>query len=72
MSGSSRCIVISAGLNIAPARLALIDADVNDGDYIILVGSSVDVLNALAEFARRFTRTLTSRSSPLSLTKGLT
>jgi len=44
-----RCIIIGAGINIAPARLAPINADVNDG-YIILVGSS-DALNALTEFA---------------------
>ena len=48
-----KCIVIGASLNIAPARLALINSDVNDGDYIILVGSNSDALNALAEFARQ-------------------
>jgi hypothetical protein len=45
-----KCIVIGAGLNIAPARLALINSDVNDGDLIILVGLSGDSLGALAEF----------------------
>jgi hypothetical protein len=45
-----RCIVIGTGLNIAPARLALINSDVNDGDLIILVGLSGDALSALAEF----------------------
>jgi hypothetical protein len=45
-----KCIVIGAGLNIAPARLALINSDVNDGDLIILVGLSGDALSALAEF----------------------
>jgi hypothetical protein len=45
-----KCIVIGAGLNIAPARLALINSDVNDGDLIILVGLSGDALGALAEF----------------------
>ena len=45
-----RCIVIGAGLNIAPARLALINSDVDDGDLIILVGLSGDALSALAEF----------------------
>ena len=45
-----RCIVIGAGLNITPARLALINSDVNDGDLIILVGLSGDALSALAEF----------------------
>jgi hypothetical protein len=39
--------------NIAPARLALINADVNDGDYVILVGGSVDALNALTEFTKQ-------------------
>jgi hypothetical protein len=45
-----KCIVIGAGLNIAPARLALINSDVDDGDLIILVGLSGDALGALAEF----------------------
>jgi hypothetical protein len=45
-----KCIVIGAGVNIAPARLALINSDVNDGDLIILVGLSGDALGALAEF----------------------
>jgi hypothetical protein len=45
-----KCIVIGAGLNIAPARLALINSDVDDGDLIILVGLSGDALSALAEF----------------------
>jgi len=45
-----RCIVIGAGLNIAPARLALINSDVNDGDLVILTGLSSDALSALAEF----------------------
>jgi len=45
-----KCIVIGAGLNITPARLALINSDVNDGDLIILVGLSGDALGALAEF----------------------
>jgi len=45
-----KCIVIGAGVNIAPARLALINSDVNDGDLIILVGLSGDALSALAEF----------------------
>jgi hypothetical protein len=37
-------------LNIAPARLALINSDVNDGDLVILTGLSSDALSALAEF----------------------
>jgi len=45
--------VIGAGLNIAPARLALINGEVNDGDVIILVGLSGDALGALGEFARQ-------------------
>jgi hypothetical protein len=45
-----RCIVIGAGLNITPARLALINSDVNDGDLVILTGLSGDALSALAEF----------------------
>jgi hypothetical protein len=48
-----RCIVIGAGLNIAPARLALINGEVNDGNVIILVGLSGDALGALGEFARQ-------------------
>jgi len=43
-----RCVIIGAGINITPARLVLINADVNDGDYVILVGNSADTLNALA------------------------
>ena len=45
-----KCIVIGTGLNITPARLALINSDVDDGDLIILVGLSGDALSALAEF----------------------
>jgi hypothetical protein len=52
-SMDKRCIIIGAGINITPARLALINADVNDGDFIILVGVSSDALNALVEFARQ-------------------
>jgi CRISPR locus-related DNA-binding protein len=48
-----RCIVIGVGINIAPARLALINSDVNDGDYIILVGNNNDALNALVEFTKQ-------------------
>jgi CRISPR locus-related DNA-binding protein len=48
-----KCIVIGASLNIAPARLALINSDVNDGDFIILVSVSSDALNALAEFTKQ-------------------
>jgi hypothetical protein len=45
-----KCIVIGAGLNITPARIAIINSDVNDGSLIILVGLSGDALGALAEF----------------------
>jgi DNA-binding transcriptional ArsR family regulator len=45
-----KCIVIGAGLNIAPARLALINSDVNDADLVILTGLSEDALSALGEF----------------------
>jgi hypothetical protein len=48
-----KCVIIGAGINITPARLALINADVNDGDFVALVGVSGDALNALAEFARQ-------------------
>jgi len=50
---NKKCIIIGAGINITPARLALINSDVNDGDYIILVGSNSDALNALVEFTRQ-------------------
>jgi hypothetical protein len=46
-----RCIIIGAGINITPARLVLINADVND-DYVMLVSVSGDALNALVEFTR--------------------
>jgi len=39
MDRGRRCIVIGVGINIAPARLALINADVND-DYVMLVSVS--------------------------------
>jgi len=52
-SMDKRCIIIGTGINITPARLALINADVNDGDYVMLVGVSSDALNALVEFARQ-------------------
>jgi hypothetical protein len=47
-----RCVIIGVGINITPARLALINADVNDGDYVMLVGVSSDAINALVEFTR--------------------
>jgi len=48
-----RCIIIGAGISTTPARLALINSDVNDGDFIILVGSNSDALSALVEFAKQ-------------------
>jgi len=48
-----KCVIIGVGINITPARLAIINSDVNDGDFIILIGSSVDALNALAEFTKQ-------------------
>jgi len=66
-----KCIVIGASLNIAPARIALINSDVNDGDYIILVGSNSDALNALAEFARQVYQDLNIEVKPIVLNQGL-
>ena len=69
------CVIIGAALNITPAKLALFNADVGDGDRVMPVGSGVDALDALAEFARRvylLTKTLISEMGLLSSTKGLT
>jgi len=52
ISMDKRCIIIGVGISTTPARLALINSDVNDGDYIILVGSNSDAINALVEFTR--------------------
>ncbi|MFP3241185.1 MAG: hypothetical protein RXQ94_08640 [Caldivirga sp.] len=52
-SMDKKCIIIGTGINITPARLALINADVNDGDYVMLVSVSSDALNALVEFVRQ-------------------
>jgi len=62
-----KCIVIGASLNIAPARLALINSDVNDGDFIILVGSNSDALNALAEFTRQVYQDLNIDVKPITV-----
>jgi len=62
-----KCIIIGAGINITPARLALINSDVNDGDYIILVGSSADALNALAEFTRQVYQDLNIDVKPITI-----
>ena len=66
-----RCIVIGAGINITPARLALINTDVNDGDYIILVGNNNDALKALVEFARQVYQDLSIEVKPIVLNQGL-
>ena len=70
-SMNKRCIIIGTGINITPARLALINTDVNDGDFIILVGSSADALNALAEFARQIYQDLSIEVKPIVLNQGL-
>jgi len=62
-----KCIVIGASLNIAPARLALINSDVNDGDFIILVGSNSDALNALVEFTRQVYQDLNIDVKPITV-----
>jgi hypothetical protein len=46
-----KCVIIGVGINITPARLVLINADVND-DYVMLVSVSSDAINALVEFTR--------------------
>jgi len=66
-----KCIIIGVGINITPARLALINSDVNDGDYIILVGVNSDALNALAEFARHVYQDFDVRIEPIVLNQGL-
>jgi len=62
-----KCIVIGASLNIAPARITLINSDVNDGDYIILVGSNSDALNALVEFTRQVYQDLNIDVKPITI-----
>ncbi len=66
-SMNKKCIIIGAGINITPARLALINTDVNDGDYVILVGVSSDALNALAEFARQVYQDLNIDVKPITI-----
>jgi len=66
-----KCIVIGASLNIAPARLALINSDVNDGDFIILVGISSDALKALVEFAKQIYQDLNIEVESIVLNQGL-
>jgi len=53
--------------NITPARLALINADVDDGDFIILVGSNSDALNALVEFTRQVYQDLNIDVKPITI-----
>jgi len=67
MDRGRRCIVIGVGINIAPARITLINSDVNDGDYIILVSSNSDALNALAEFARQVYQDLSIDVKPITI-----
>jgi hypothetical protein len=62
-----KCIVIGASLNIAPARITLINSDVNDGDFIILVSVSGDALNALAEFTRQVYQDLEINVKPITV-----
>jgi len=54
-------------LNIAPARIALINSDVNDGDFIILVGSNSDALSALVEFAKQVYQDLNIEVKPITI-----
>jgi len=67
MDRGRRCIVIGVGINIAPARLALINSDVNDGDYIILVGNNNDALNTLVEFTRQVYQDLSIDVKPITI-----
>jgi hypothetical protein len=66
-SMDKKCIIIGAGINITPARLALINSDVNDGDYIILVGNNNDALKALVEFARQVYQDLNIEVKPITI-----
>jgi len=61
---NKRCIIIGAGINITPARLAPINSDVNDGDFTILVSVSGDALNALTEFTRQVYQDLNVEVKP--------
>jgi len=66
-----KCVIIGTSINIAPARLALINADVNDGDYVILVGSNSDALNALAEFTKQIYQDFDVKVESIVLNQGL-
>jgi hypothetical protein len=59
------------GVNIAPARLALINTDVNDGDFIILIGASGDALKALVEFVKQIYQDLNIEVKPIVFNQGL-
>jgi hypothetical protein len=71
MDRGRRCIVIGVGINIAPARLALINSDVNDGDFIILVGNNSDALSALVEFAKQIYQDFDVKVESIVLNQGL-
>jgi len=62
-----RCVIIGVGINITPARLALINSDVDDGDFIILVSVSGDALNALAEFTKQVYQDLEINVKPITV-----
>ena len=66
-SMDKKCIIIGTGINITPARLALINSDVNDGNYIILVGNNNDALKALVEFARQVYQDLSVDVKPITV-----
>jgi hypothetical protein len=66
-----KCVIIGVGINITLARLALINSDVNDGDFIILVGISSDALKALVEFARQVYQDLSIEVKPIVFNQGL-
>jgi len=60
-------VVIGVGLDIAVARLALINTAVNEGDVVILVGFSVDALSALGRFVRGVYRDLNVKVEQIPL-----
>jgi len=62
-----RCIIIGTGISTTPARLALINFDVNDGDFVALVGVSSDALNALTEFTRQVYQDLNIGAKPITV-----
>jgi len=67
LSMNKKCVIIGTGINIAPARLALINADVNDGDFVALVGVSGDALNALTEFVKHVYQDLNIEVKPITV-----